>query len=124
MTAHELLNFLNEQRKAYEREFPDRRGSAAWPTRRETLYNLNLNREWFPNDRGELSVSFARVLSECRRRGLAEQKGCTPACHARHIILTAQGLTQLMIWKKNGCPNCDDHRDRLGRVVISREKVA
>jgi len=124
MTAHELLSFLAKGKREYERAFPERRGFAGWPTRRETTYNINHNREWFPNDRGEMSVSFNRAFTDCRQHGWVEQKRCTPTCHARHIVLTAKGRAQLEVWKKEGCPNCPDHRDRLDRVVIDAKEVA
>lgn len=124
MTAHELLNFLDRQKKFYEQTFPERRGAQAWPTRRETVFNLNLNREWFPNDRKVMASSFIRVFTDCRRRGLVEQRGCTPSCHARHVVVTPKGLAQLAIWRANGCPSCDDHGDRLDKVVMQKGEVA
>jgi len=124
MTAHELLSFMEKAKREYERELPERRGFAAWPMRREITYNINHNRACFPNDRGDLAVSFNRVFTECRKHGWLEQKGCTPTCHARHVIMTAKGRAQLNEWRVNGCPNCDDHRDRLDRVVIDVKEVA
>jgi hypothetical protein len=124
MTAHELLNFLEKAKREYERVYPERRGAAAWPTRREITYNINRGREWFPNDRGEMSVTFNRTFTDCRKNGWLEQKPCSSNCHARHIVMTAKGRAQLEEWRKQGCLYCPDHRDRLDRVVIDAKEVA
>jgi len=100
MTMHEALTFVRELH-GWIAEHSDRSGRACWPTREELAQNLSNNRALFPER--AVDAGFRYQLAEATRKGWLVQNPCSPACHVRHVRLTALGLERLAFMDEHGC---------------------
>jgi hypothetical protein len=97
---HEALAFVRDLH-GWIAAHSDRRGRACWPTREELTENLNYNRALFTER--ALDADFRTQMARAACKGWLVQRPCAPACHVRHVRLTALGLQRLAIMDEHGC---------------------